>query len=40
MTEVAARLGDDPIVEPGGELPAEETRAVEEVLVLDFAGQY
>src|SRR5919112_687574 len=41
MTEqVAARIGDDPIVEPGGELPVEDTRAVEEVLVLDFGGQY
>ena len=41
MTEqVAARIGDEPIVEPGGELPAEDTRAMEEVLVLDFGGQY
>jgi GMP synthase (glutamine-hydrolysing) len=41
MTEqVAARIGDEPIVEPGGELPVEDTRAVEEVLVLDFGGQY
>jgi GMP synthase (glutamine-hydrolysing) len=41
MTEqVAARIGDEPIVEPGGELPADDTRALEEVLVLDFGGQY
>src|SRR5919112_6527678 len=41
MTEqVAARIGDEPIVEPGGELPVEDTQAVEEVLVLDFGGQY
>ncbi|HWO47156.1 MAG TPA: hypothetical protein VNM41_03765, partial [Solirubrobacterales bacterium] len=41
MTEqVAARIGDEPIVEPGGELPVKDTQALEEVLVLDFGGQY
>src|SRR3954452_17705763 len=41
MTEqVAARIGDEPTVGPEGELPADDARAVEEVLVLDFGGQY
>src|SRR6201992_3128223 len=37
MTEqIAARDA----VEPGGALPADEVQATEEVLVLDFGGQY
>src|ERR1700751_389013 len=39
MTEVVAR-DDEVLVEPSDELPAHEVRAVEEVLVLDFGGQY
>src|ERR1700704_1975692 len=46
MTEpqVAARasqkLSIDSGVEPAGDLPADDVKAVEEVLVLDFGGQY
>jgi hypothetical protein len=41
MTEqIVARADDDTVVEPGGGLPADEVQAVEEVLVLDFGGQY
>ncbi len=41
MTEgVAARPDDELLVEPGGDLSAEDVRAFEEVLVLDFGGQY
>jgi GMP synthase (glutamine-hydrolysing) len=37
MTEQIAARTD---VEAGGALPAEEVKATEEVLVLDFGGQY
>jgi len=41
MTEqIVAGIDDELVVEPGGELPADEVRGVEEVLVLDFGGQY
>ena len=39
MTEQIV-AGVDEEVEPRGELPAEEVQRVEEVLVLDFGGQY
>src|SRR5580698_3612093 len=38
MTEQIAARSDE--VEPGGVLPADEVKATEEVLVLDFGGQY
>src|ERR1700759_1552442 len=38
MTEQIAARSDE--VEPGGALAPEEVRATEEVLVLDFGGQY
>src|SRR6201996_5067425 len=34
--QIAARS----VIEPGGVLPADEVKATEEVLVLDFGGQY
>ncbi|HEX4751636.1 MAG TPA: glutamine-hydrolyzing GMP synthase [Solirubrobacterales bacterium] len=41
MTEqIVARSDDDPVVGSSGALPADEVQATEEVLVLDFGGQY
>ena len=41
MTEqIVASADDELVVGPGGELPEDEVLGVEEVLVLDFGGQY